>query len=297
MRKSSQLFSLGLSMSAKLILGKEIADEVKEEIKQTIQQNLPTHKTPPGLAVIQVGKDEASSIYVRNKRLACEYVGIRSEDYDLPSDVSKEELTDLIDELNHKSEVHGILLQLPLPSHLPSKEILERIHPDKDVDGFHPYNIGRLAQRRPILRPCTPYGIMKIFETIQYDVKGKDAVIVGASNVVGRPMALELLMGGATITVCHRFTHNLEEKVRTAECLIVACGIPNLIPGHWIKEGAIVIDVGINRLDSGKLCGDVDFKEAKKRAAFITPVPGGVGPMTVAMLLTNTLHAWEVAMH
>lgn len=282
-------------MSATLVLGKDIAEEIKEELKQTIQQHLPTHKIPPGLAVIQVGLDAASSIYVRNKRLACEYVGIRSEDYDLGADISMVELIELIETLNKKSDVHGILLQLPLPSHLPSKEILEHIHPDKDVDGFHPYNIGRLAQRRPTLRPCTPYGITTMFERMHYDVKGKDAVVVGASNVVGRPMALELLMAGATVTVCHRFTRNLEEKVRSADCLVVACGHPNLIPGEWIKEGAMVVDVGINRLESGKLCGDVEFNEAKKRAAFITPVPGGVGPMTVAMLLTNTVHAWEAA--
>lgn len=275
-------------MSAQIVDGKAIAQKLKDDLKQKIADRMAQGLSQPGLAVIQVGDNAASSVYVKNKQLACDQVGIRSEAFNYPANVSSDELMAKIDELNLKSDIHGILVQLPLPKSMDEKLILEHILPEKDVDGFHPFNIGRLLQRRPLLRSCTPFGVMKMFEHIGYDVKGLDCVVVGASNIVGRPMACELLMAGATATVCHRFTKNLEQHVRRADCVIVACGKPGLIPGEWIKEGAGVVDVGINRLESGKLVGDVGFDEAVKRARFITPVPGGVGPMTVAMLMENT---------
>lgn len=275
-------------MVAKIIDGKAIA----ARLKSTLAQRVAAHSgRKPGLAVILVGDDPASEIYVRNKRQACEQVGIHSVYYPLPNEVAEAELIALIKTLNLDPAIDGILLQLPLPNHFQVEKIIETIDPKKDVDGFHPYNVGRLARSQPLLRPCTPYGIMLMLEEIQQIIKGKHAVVVGASHIVGRPMALELLKAGATITVCHRFTANLSAYVQEADILVSAVGKPGLIPGDWIKEGATVIDVGITRLPDGTLSGDVDFKEASKRASYITPVPGGVGPMTVAVLLQNTLMA------
>jgi methylenetetrahydrofolate dehydrogenase (NADP+)/methenyltetrahydrofolate cyclohydrolase len=248
----------------------------------------------PGLAVILVGEDPASVIYVRNKREACETIGIKSHYYPLPTTVTENELIQLINELNLNPTIHGILLQLPLPSHIDSDRVLETIHPNKDVDGFHPYNLGRLAQRRPLLRPCTPFGVMTLLDKIQQPYKNQHAVIVGASNIVGRPMALELLAAGCTISICHRFTENLSDFVKQADILVSAVGKPGLIRGEWVKENSTVIDVGITRLENGSLTGDVEFEKAKEKAAWITPVPGGVGPMTIASLLRNTLTAANI---
>lgn len=278
-------------MPATLIDGKALAQEIRREIRAQVQAQLARHQKAPGLAVVLVGNDPASEIYVRNKRSGCEEVGFVSRAFDLPTRTPEAELLTLIDHLNADAGVDGILVQLPLPAHINSETVIERIRPDKDVDGFHPYNIGRLAQRIPLLRPCTPYGIIKLLQRCGEPFTGRHAVVVGASNIVGRPMALELLLMGATVTVCHRFTAGLESHVRSADILVVAVGKPGLIPGHWIKPGATVIDVGMNRLANGKLTGDVDFAGARERAAFITPVPGGVGPMTVTMLLANTLTA------
>ncbi len=278
-------------MGAKLIDGKAIAAELRQELKRQVKQRESENLTVPGLAVIMVGQDPASAVYVRNKRKACEEVGIASFAYDLDNNTKEPELFKLIDELNSRSDVNGILVQLPLPEHIDQNKVLERIEPHKDVDGFHPYNIGRLALRMPILRSCTPRGIMTLLEKSVGDVKGMDAVIVGASNHVGRPMTLELLLAGATTTTCHRFTHDLSEQVKRADLVIVAVGKPGIVKGEWIKPGAIVIDVGINRLDDGSLVGDVEFDSASQNASWITPVPGGVGPMTVATLLQNTVEA------
>jgi len=247
----------------------------------------------PGLAAVLVGDDPASHVYVRNKRRACDEVGIRSVALDLVASTSETALLTLIDELNRDAEIDGILVQLPLPPQIQQTSIIERIDPIKDVDGFHPYNVGRLAQRIPVMRPCTPYGVIRLLEHVGVPFKGQHAVVVGASNIVGRPMSLELLLMGATTTVCHRFTTGLENYVRQADILVVAAGKPGLIPGEWIRPGSVVIDVGMNRLDNGHLVGDVQFESARERAAWITPVPGGVGPMTVAMLMHNTLEAFH----
>ena len=278
-------------MTAQLIDGKSFAEKLKDEMSALIKIKVASGESRPGLAAILVGKDPASSIYVRNKRQACEQVGIHSVHHDLPSDVEEKTLIELIKTLNHDKDIHGILLQLPLPPHIDAEKALECINPHKDVDGFHPYNLGRLAQRRPLLRPCTPLGIMMLLDHINQTYKGKHAVVVGASNIVGRPIALELLIAGATVTVCHRFTKDLAYFVKQADILVSAVGKPGLIKGDWIKEGATVIDVGITRLPDGTITGDVEFAVAKEHAAFITPVPGGVGPMTVAVLLQNTLAA------
>ncbi len=275
----------------RLIDGKAIAAALREDIQRRVQARRQAGKRPPGLAVILVGQDPASQVYVNAKRRACEQAGIRSYAHDLPGDIDQDSLLNLIDRLNGDPAVDGILVQLPLPGHIDPETVIERIHPDKDVDGFHPYNMGRLALRLPRLRPCTPFGVMKLLEAIGYDPKGRNAVIVGASNIVGRPMALELLLAGATVTVCHRFTRDLAEQIGRAELLVAAVGKPGLVKGEWIRPGAVVIDVGINRLPDGRLTGDVEFDSARERAAWITPVPGGVGPMTVAMLLYNTLWA------
>ncbi|KXS54061.1 MAG: bifunctional 5,10-methylene-tetrahydrofolate dehydrogenase and 5,10-methylene-tetrahydrofolate cyclohydrolase [Marinobacter sp. T13-3] len=278
-------------MSAKLINGKEIAARVRQQVAAGVEARKQKGLRAPGLAVVLVGDDAASQVYVGKKREACEEAGIMSLSYDLPADTSQEALEALIDELNENPAVDGILVQLPLPSHLDADPILVKIRPDKDVDGFHPYNIGRLMQRKPTLRPCTPAGVITLLDSIDTPYKGQHAVIVGASNIVGRPMSMELLLKGATTTVCHRFTDNLEKFVGEADILIAAVGKPGIIKGEWVKPGATVIDVGINRQDNGKLCGDVDFEAAAERAAYITPVPGGVGPMTIATLLENTLYA------
>lgn len=278
-------------MSAKIIDGKQIAENLKDTIAKGVQKRLDEGKRRPGLAVILVGDDAASQVYVRNKTNACERVGFKSEAVLLPSSTKQLELETLIDRFNADPEIDGILVQLPLPEHLDSDSLLERIKPDKDVDGFHPFNLGRLAQRLPLLRPCTPKGILTLLESTGQTIRGKDAVIVGASNIVGRPMGLELLLAGCTVTTTHRFTRNLPQKISQADIVIVAAGKPGLVKGEWIKQGAIVIDVGINRLDCGSLVGDVEFDIAKERAGWITPVPGGVGPMTVATLMENTLYA------
>ncbi|MDE1189297.1 MAG: bifunctional methylenetetrahydrofolate dehydrogenase/methenyltetrahydrofolate cyclohydrolase FolD [Pantoea sp.] len=280
-------------MAAKIIDGKTIAQQVRLEVAEKVQQRLAAGKRAPGLAVVLVGENPASQIYVASKRRACEEVGFISRSYDLPATTSEAELLDLIDALNNDHEIDGILVQLPLPAGIDNVKVLERIVPDKDVDGFHPYNVGRLCQRAPKLRPCTPRGIVTLLERYNIDTYGLNAVVVGASNIVGRPMSMELLLAGCTTTVTHRFTKDLRHHIEHADLLIVAVGKPNFIPGDWIKPGAIVIDVGINRLESGKVVGDVDYATASERASYITPVPGGVGPMTVATLIQNTLQACE----
>lgn len=282
-------------MTAQLIDGKQIAANIRQNIAQKVQTRLSQGLRAPGLAVILVGNDPASEVYVAHKRKDCEQVGFQSQAYDLPASTTQAQLLDLIDQLNADDSVDGILVQLPLPAHLDSSLLLERISPFKDVDGFHPYNVGRLAQRMPLLRSCTPKGIMTLLEHTGVDLHGLDAVVVGASNIVGRPMALELLLAGCTTTITHRFTEDLASHVRRADLVVVAVGIPDLVKGEWIKPGAIVIDVGINRQADGKLVGDVGFAAALERAAWITPVPGGVGPMTRACLLENTLQACEHA--
>ncbi|KQN68690.1 MULTISPECIES: bifunctional methylenetetrahydrofolate dehydrogenase/methenyltetrahydrofolate cyclohydrolase FolD [Rahnella] len=280
-------------MAAKIIDGKTIAQQVRSEVAARVQQRLAQGKRAPGLAVVLVGENPASQIYVASKRRSCEEVGFISRSYDLPATTSEGELLKLIDDLNNDGEIDGILVQLPLPAGIDNIKVLERIHPDKDVDGFHPYNVGRLCQRAPTLRPCTPRGIVTLLERYGIDTFGLNAVVIGASNIVGRPMSMELLLAGCTTTVTHRFTKNLRHHVENADLVVVAVGKPGFIPGEWIKPGAIVIDVGINRLESGKVVGDVEYDAAAERASFITPVPGGVGPMTVATLIQNTLQACE----
>jgi len=280
-------------MSAQIIDGKAVATNLKQQIKKATEVRTAAGKRCPGLAVVLIGDNPASKVYVGSKRRSCEEVGFKSVAYDMPEATSQDELLALIDTLNTDDEIDGILVQLPLPAHIDSETVIERIAPHKDVDGFHPYNIGRLAQRIPVLQPCTPKGVITLLRSTGIDLKGQEAVVVGASNIVGRPMALELLLAGCTTTVCHRWTKDLEAQVRRADILVVAVGKPNFIPGDWIKTGAIVIDVGINRLEDGSLTGDVDFEGAKQNAGWITPVPGGVGPMTVATLLENTLFAAE----
>jgi methylenetetrahydrofolate dehydrogenase (NADP+)/methenyltetrahydrofolate cyclohydrolase len=280
-------------MSAQLIHGKAIAEDLLARIKQRIEQRQAEGKRIPCLAVILVGDSAASQIYVANKRRSCEQAGMLSLAYNLPTETSEADLLKLIGELNADDTVDGILVQLPLPPQINAERVIETIDPTKDVDGFHPYNVGRLALRMPLLRPCTPYGVMTMLNTLNINLKGLNAVIVGASNIVGRPMSLELLLAGCTVTTCHRFTRDLPNILAGADLVVVAVGKPGFIKGEWIREGAIVIDVGINRLENGKICGDVEFDTAKERAAWITPVPGGVGPMTVATLMENTLEAVE----
>ncbi|AAW86265.1 MULTISPECIES: bifunctional methylenetetrahydrofolate dehydrogenase/methenyltetrahydrofolate cyclohydrolase FolD [Aliivibrio] len=280
-------------MTAQIIDGKLISQTVRSEVGARVKARVEAGLRAPGLAVVLVGQDPASQVYVGSKRRACEEVGFVSKSYDLPTTTSESELLNLIDELNQDPEIDGILVQLPLPAGMDSTKILEHIDPEKDVDGFHPYNVGRLSQRIPKLRSCTPKGIITLLDRYNIQVRGMHAVVVGASNIVGRPMTLELLLAGCTTTTCHRFTKDLESHIRQADLVVVAVGKPNFIPGEWIKEGAVVVDVGINRLDSGKLIGDVEYDVAKTKASYITPVPGGVGPMTVATLIENTLLACE----
>ncbi|WP_167144527.1 bifunctional methylenetetrahydrofolate dehydrogenase/methenyltetrahydrofolate cyclohydrolase FolD [Pseudomonas sp. OTU750018] len=280
-------------MTAQLIDGKAIAASLRQQIAHRVAERRQQGLRAPGLAVILVGSDPASQVYVSHKRKDCEEVGFVSQAYDLPATTGQDELMALIDRLNEEPSIDGILVQLPLPEHLDASLLLERIRPDKDVDGFHPYNIGRLAQRMPLLRPCTPKGIMTLLQSTGVDLYGMHAVVVGASNIVGRPMAMELLLAGCTVTVTHRFTKDLPMHVGQADIVVVAAGKPGLVHGEWIKPGAIVIDVGINRQTDGKLIGDVVYETALPRAGWITPVPGGVGPMTRACLLENTLHAAE----
>ena len=284
----------GGKMTANIIDGKSIAQKIRSEIKEQVESIIKKGDQAPGLAVIQVGQDPASSVYVKNKRMACNEVGMNSFNYDLEHDISQDELISLINELNQNEEVTGILVQLPLPEHINETIVIETIDPKKDVDGFHPYTIGRLMQRIPLLRPCTAIGVITMLEEIGIDPLGKHAVIVGASNLVGRPLSLEFLLKGATTTVCHKYTENLQSHIEQADILAVAVGKANFIPGEWIKEGAVVLDIGINRDENGKLTGDVDFASAKERASWVSPVPGGVGPMTVAMLIKNTLLAREL---
>ncbi|MEW6990720.1 bifunctional methylenetetrahydrofolate dehydrogenase/methenyltetrahydrofolate cyclohydrolase FolD [Colwelliaceae bacterium 6441] len=280
-------------MTASLIDGKAIAQQLRTSVKEKVSARLAKGLRAPGLAVILVGSDPASEVYVGSKRRACEEVGFVSRSYDLPATTTEDELLDLVAELNNDNAIDGILVQLPLPVGLDANLVIEHIAPNKDVDGFHPSNVGKLALRLPGLRPCTPKGIMTLIESTGVKPHGLDALVIGASNIVGRPMTLELLLAGCTITTTHRFTKNLEDKVRNADLIVVAVGKPAFIPGEWIKKGATVIDVGINRLDNGKLVGDVEFDVAKEKASYITPVPGGVGPMTVASLIENTLIACE----
>jgi len=281
-------------MTAKNLDGKALSEQILQQVRQGVDVRLAAGKRKPALAVILVGAEPASAIYVRNKRRSCETANVRSVSHDLPSSTTQETLLVLIDQLNDDPEIDGILVQLPLPQHIDTETVIERIRPDKDVDGFHPCNIGRLALRIPALRPCTPRGVMTLLKTTGENLKGKHAVIIGASNIVGRPMGLELLLAGCTVTTTHRFTRDLPAFVRQAEILVVAVGKPKFIRGEWIREGATVIDVGINRLPDGSICGDVEFEVARQRAAWITPVPGGVGPMTVATLLENALEAAEI---
>lgn len=281
-------------MSANIIDGKAIAASIRAKLKADVDQLVAEGRRRPGLAVILVGEDPASQIYVKGKRKSCEEIGFVSSAHDLPAETTEEELLALVDKLNADETVDGILVQLPLPKHIDSTKVIERIKPDKDVDGFNPYNVGRLAQRIPVLCPCTPKGIITLINSTGIDLLGKNAVVVGASNIVGRPMTLEFLLAGCTTITTHRFTKDLRSFVEQADVLVVAVGKPNFIPGEWIKPGAVVIDVGINRLPDGKICGDIQFDVAKERASYITPVPGGVGPMTIASLMENTLEAYKL---
>jgi methylenetetrahydrofolate dehydrogenase (NADP+)/methenyltetrahydrofolate cyclohydrolase len=271
--------------------GKAVAARVRAEVKARAAAFLEQHGRPPGLAVVKVGSDPASAVYVRNKRLACEEAGIRSFAFDLPDSITREDLVVRVSALNADPAVDGILVQLPLPKGLDTNEIMDLVDPAKDVDGFHPYNTGLLAQKRPRLRPCTPFGVIRLAQEYGIALNGLKATVVGASNIVGRPMALELMLAGATVTVCHSRTRNLEAEVQAAEVVVAAVGQAKMVRGEWIRPGAAVFDVGINRTAEGRLVGDVDYEAAAMRAAWITPVPGGIGPMTIAMLLSNTLDA------
>ncbi len=282
-------------MSAKIIDGKAIAENLLQDLKKEIDVRSKKGIRNPSLAVVLIGSNPASSIYVKNKRLACEKIGVKSIAYDLPNETSEKELLTLIETLNNDTSIDGILVQSPLPSHINNDVIFENISPLKDVDGFHPKNIGLLAIKQPQLRSCTPYGVMKLIKATQLAIQGLDAIVVGSSNHVGRPMALELLLGGCTVTICNRYTQKLQQKIELADIVVAAAGIPDMIKGSWIKPGAIAIDIGINRLESGKIIGDIEFDIAKTRAGFITPVPGGVGPMTVATLMENTLLAQKLS--
>jgi len=282
--------------SAQILDGKALAERMRAAMHDESAKLEEKHGRPPGLAVILVGDDPASHVYVKNKKIGCERAGIASFSYELPAETTQQHLLGLISELNADPKIDGILVQLPVPAHIHSDAILKAIDPSKDVDGFHPYNVGCLTVRQPALRSCTPYGCMKLLAETGEDLHGKEAVIVGASNIVGRPMAMELLLAGATVTVCHRFTKNLQSHVERADIVVAAAGKQGLIEGSWIKKGATVIDVGIHRRADGSLTGDVDFDEASKRAAWITPVPGGVGPMTITMLLANTIEAFKAHM-
>ena len=276
-------------MSAQILDGKAIAAELRESIREEVDKQVAAGNPPPGLAVILVGEDPASQVYVKNKKIACEKAGFNDVSEVLPAETTQEEVLALIDKLNADPAVHGIIVQLPVPDHINPEEIIERIDPCKDVDGFHPYNVGRLATRNPQLMPCTPHGVMTMLAKTGIALRGLDAVVVGASNIVGVPQLLELLNERATVTVCHSATKNLPEKVAQADLVVGGVGIPEMVKGDWFKPGASVIDVGINRMDDGRLVGDVEFEVAKERASWITPVPGGVGPMTIATLLENTM--------
>lgn len=281
-------------MGARILDGNAIAADIRKQLKARVDARLAQGQRAPGLAVVLVGGHPASQVYVRNKRKACAEVGIYSELHALPMHTTQDELLALVERLNADPAIDGILVQLPLPTQITDEAVIERILPRKDVDGFHPYNVGRLSLRMPVLRPCTPKGVMTLLASTGQSLAGMDAVVIGQSNIVGRPMALELLAARCTITVCHSRTRDLADKARTADVLVVAIGRARFVPADWIKPGALVIDVGMNRDDQGKLCGDVDFAPACERAGWITPVPGGVGPMTIASLLDNTLQAAEL---
>lgn len=281
-------------MAAQLINGKEVSQQLLADLAQKVEQRKNQGLRAPCLAVVLVGADPASQVYVRNKKTACAKVGFESRAYELPENTPQEGLLALVDKLNADESVDGILVQLPLPPHINGQAVLERILPHKDVDGFHPYNVGRLVVKMPLMRPCTPKGVMTLLQHYGVNPEGKKAVVVGASNIVGRPQLLELLLARATVTICHSKTQNLAAEVGAADIVVAGVGIPNFVKGAWIKPGAVVIDVGINRMDDGSLCGDVEFAAAAERAAMITPVPGGVGPMTIATLMGNTLHAAEL---
>lgn len=280
-------------MAAQIIDGKALAQEHNDQLQKTLPQLKQDYQTTPCLAVVMLGDDDASKIYVKRKRQRCDKLGINSQMHHLANSTTQQQLLNLIDQLNQDKQINGILVQLPLPEHIDSQTIIERIDPFKDVDGFHPINLGRLMQKLPFLRPCTPMGVMAMLQAIEFDAYGQHAVIVGASNIVGRPLSLELLTAGATVTVCHKPTQNLAHHVKQADLLVSAVGLPDLIKGDWIKPDSVVIDVGITRLEDGSLTGDIEYDQACQRASWITPVPGGVGPMTVAMLMQNTVQAWQ----
>ncbi|HET8941549.1 MAG TPA: bifunctional methylenetetrahydrofolate dehydrogenase/methenyltetrahydrofolate cyclohydrolase FolD [Rudaea sp.] len=282
-------------MTATILDGKRIADELLDDLRARVALSVARGRQAPGLAVVLVGNDPASAVYVRNKRRACKHVGFRSRDFDLPANASQRELAALIDKLNADPHIHGILVQLPLPAHIDANALINRIDPRKDVDGFHPENIGRLALRQRGLRPCTSKGVMTLLAHTDRPVRGRTAVVVGVSNHVGRPLGFELLLAGCTTIWCHKFTRDMPAMIALGDILIVAVGRPALVKGQWIKPGAVVIDVGINRLADGSLTGDVEFDAAAQRASWITPVPGGVGPMTVATLMQNTVEAAQLA--
>jgi methylenetetrahydrofolate dehydrogenase (NADP+) / methenyltetrahydrofolate cyclohydrolase len=279
------------AQTARLIDGKAIAHSLRNQVRGAIDALIASGSRRPGLAVVLVGDNPASEVYVRNKRRSCEEVGVLSVAHDLPADTTEAELLALIAELNEQPSIDGILVQLPLPPQIRGRAVIEAIDPAKDVDGLHPYNLGRLAQREPLLRACTPYGVIKMLQHIGVAPSGMRAVVVGASSIVGRPMALELLLARSTVTVCHTGTRDLRAEVERAEVLVAAVGKAGFVPGEWVRPGAAVFDVGINRGPDGKLVGDVEFETAARRAGWITPVPGGLGPMTIAMLLSNTLDA------
>jgi methylenetetrahydrofolate dehydrogenase (NADP+)/methenyltetrahydrofolate cyclohydrolase len=282
-------------MSARILDGKRIADELLDDLRARVALRVAGGLSTPGLAVVLVGNDPASAVYVRNKRRACKHIGFNSQDFDLPAATTQRELEMLIDRLNADAAIHGILVQLPLPAHIDTDAIVNRIDPRKDVDGFHPENIGRLALRQRGLRPCTSRGVMTLLAHTDRPVRGEHAVVVGVSNHVGRPLVFELMLAGCTTTCCHKFTRDLAAEVAQGDIVVVAVGRPALVKGAWIRPGAVVIDVGINRLANGSLTGDVEFTAAAARASWITPVPGGVGPMTVATLMQNTVEAAQSA--
>ncbi|PJD94286.1 MAG: bifunctional methylenetetrahydrofolate dehydrogenase/methenyltetrahydrofolate cyclohydrolase FolD [Legionella sp.] len=279
-------------MTASILDGKLVSSFIRKTLKQQVDQRAFESLRPPCLAVVLLGDDPASTIYVQNKRKACAEVGIQSAPYLLPTQTSEVELLTLLDELNHSGDIDGILVQLPLPSHICAANIIEHIHPDKDVDGFHPLNIGRLTQGNPQLRPCTPWGVMRLLQHYDLNVSGLSALVIGSSNIVGRPMALELLLAKATVTIAHRQTQNLETYVRQADLIVSATGVSNLVDSDWLQPNQIIIDVGIHRTAANTIQGDIHFSTAQDQVAWITPVPGGVGPMTVTMLLENTIRCW-----
>lgn len=282
----------GMDMPAAILDGKLVSSLIRNSLKQRVSQITRTGHRPPCLAVILIGSDPASLIYVGHKRKACAELGIQSMPHLLSADTPEHVVLDLLDQLNHSPDVDGILVQLPLPTHIRASTIIERIHPNKDVDGFHPLNMGRLAQGHPQMRPCTPWGVMRLLEHYQLNVAGLSALVIGSSTIVGRPMALELLLAKATVTIAHRKTKNLERHIRQADLIISATGVPNLVHMEWLHAKQIIVDIGIHRTAANQIQGDIDFVQAQARVAWITPVPGGVGPMTVTMLLENTVTCW-----